>query len=144
MYGELNDGFRNFPLYLDDVLRTSQVAPVIPVGTEREDRLILRGQTQVCRNDREDTVLVQERKNAWREDMNPGEGKSNRFTYGTNKFGFAGKAGSTATELVIFVEKKIARCWAVLNGEGSERIVFQMELNHLVEVDRADYVDVVD
>ena len=76
--------------------------------------------------------------------MNPGEGQGSRFFDGANEFGFAGEAGAPSAEMVVFIEEKIARRGAILNGEGGEGFVLPVKDEHLVEVDCAEDIDIVD
>ena len=76
--------------------------------------------------------------------MNPAEGQSSRFCDGADQFGFASEACTTSAEPVVLVEEKIARRRAILNREGGEAFVLLVEVEHLVEVDCAENIDIVD
>src|SRR6266481_2875956 len=53
-------------------------------------------------------------------------------------------AGAAAAELVVVVEEEGAGGFAGLDGQGGERVILGVELEHAGEVDVADDVDVVE
>src|SRR5690242_7389720 len=52
-------------------------------------------------------------------------------------------ADLSSAELEFFIEQQVARAFALLDCQRGQRVMFFVELQHTLEIDRADYVHVV-
>jgi len=129
---------------LGEIGGAAQVAPVVFVGAEGEDFFSLTGEAEVGVDDGEDAYFGEHGEQARGNDVDAGEGEGKwRGARGEGRVD-GWSMGSTATKLELIVKKEEAGGFAGLDGEGGESAVLVVELEHRVEVDGADDVDVVD
>src|SRR5437667_9724988 len=141
---------------LSEIGGAAEVAPVVLVGAEGEDFFGLGGEPKVGGDDREDAFFGEHGEEARGDDVDAGESESlkrgwSRFLRPEglsnsmgNKFRFAIGADHPAAELEVVVEEEGARSFAGLDGERGEGVVFLVKLQHAVEIEVADDVDVVE
>jgi hypothetical protein len=127
-----------------DLLGAAQVAPVVGVCRERNDRFAGSRQTQVNRNDREDSDFRHRVEDPRGDDVNPRERARPEFAGFADLFEGAVEAGAATAEAAGFVEEQVARGRAVLHCEGREGSAFVVVTQHRVEVDVAENVDIVE
>jgi hypothetical protein len=133
---------------LGEVGGAAEVAPVVLVGAEGEDFLVLGGEVEIGVDDGEDAGLVDLREEAGGEDVDAGEGEWLERFGGADDFERLVVANfwadAAAGELEVVVEQEVAPGGAVLDGEGGEGLRFIVGLDHAREIDGADNVDVVE
>lgn len=143
------------------VLGTAEIAPVSTVGAKAEDFFALRGQAQIRVDDGECALLLEQRKDARREDVNAAKGEGLDFTSidltsldprrgpdqarcdGLERFGPGQRAAARAAEPMLGVEEQVARGFAILDGDGGECAVFGVMAHHGAEIDGAENIDIV-
>ena len=128
---------------MGEVGGTAEVAPIVLVGAEGEDFLALGGEAEVGGDDGEDVFFDEHGEEAGGKDVDAGEGESVKMSCRPNNFRLLSRASAAAGELVVVVEEELARRFAGLNGESGKGTVFGVELEHGLEVDVADDVDIV-
>src|SRR5689334_3295743 len=126
---------------------TAEVAPVILVGAECEDLFSCGSETQVSVDNRENTFLVHQREQAWRNRVNSAKGERSRICDSTDHFVCAMRVitsyDSTTTEFGALVEEQITGRLTILGGKRSKGILFAVMAKHPVKIDGAEHIDVV-
>src|ERR1700691_4971073 len=101
---------------LCEVLWLAKIAPIIFIGTEGEDFLLLGGEAQIGSNDGECAVLDHHGKETRRDYVYSGEGQGQHLRTISEKF-WPLVSGLTTTKTELLVEQQIAGGFAVLHGE---------------------------
>ena len=123
--------------------RPAQVAPVELVGAECGDAFAPRGQTQIRRDDGECAFFLEQRKNAGRDHVNPGERERNRIGNRPNHLSPPITTGDPPAKLAILIEEQRSRGGPMLDRQRGQRTALAMSPHHACKVDGAQHIHVV-
>ena len=123
-------------------LGRAQIAPEVFIGAEAENFLSLSCEPQVGGNDGKDTFFRQQRKNTRREHVDAAESQGKALGRGADNLRCILFRFSPAQQVGI-IKQQLPRACTLLNGQRRQSVAFDVALNHSLEVDIADDVDIV-